>query len=139
MRSTATARPPTPIAATLLTALVGVGMLAATCAGAAAFGGTRMARAGLDGGRSRRAEGAKRRVLADSAQAQLDGLADRVAAEASLVGELPEMLAEAPPKDPWGAAVLYERVDARRALLRSAGPDGKVGTRDDVRRDVVLR
>ena len=49
---------------------------------------------------------------------------------------LPELLVESPPRDAWGNAVIYERIAPDRAMLRSAGPDGRAGTKDDVRREV---
>lgn len=36
-------------------------------------------------------------------------------------------------KDPWGNAYHYRLVDAKNYELTSAGPDGQVGTTDDIR------
>ena len=34
--------------------------------------------------------------------------------------------------DPWGNELRYEKRGKRRPLIRSAGPDGKMGTDDDL-------
>jgi general secretion pathway protein G len=38
------------------------------------------------------------------------------------------------PKDPWGNDYIYERINNREFNIYSAGPDGQVGTEDDVRK-----
>jgi hypothetical protein len=67
------------------------------------------------------------------AEALLDVLALRVRADAV---ELPVVLPEAPPKDPWGNPVRWSRRKPDSGTLTSAGPDGRFGTRDDVTRVV---
>ena len=44
----------------------------------------------------------------------------------------PRALPEAPPQDPWGSALRYERAGPDRAGLRSAGPDRAFDTADDI-------
>ena len=130
-------RPPVPLAATCLTLVLGMGVLVAVCAGGVVLGLSRSARHRVARGRADRAKAAATRALVEDAQAELEALAARVAAGARDSGELPEVLAEAPPKDPWGRPIEYSRSSADRGLLRSAGPDGRLGTKDDVRRDVI--
>jgi hypothetical protein len=131
------ARPPVPLAATCLTMVLGAGMLAAVCCGAGVLGLARSAAPRVARGRDERAKAAATQALVDEAKAQLEVLAARLSAAARDAGELPEALTEAPPKDPWGHPIDYSRTSPDRAVLRSAGPDGRIGTRDDVRRDVV--
>lgn len=72
----------------------------------------------------------------DEARVLLDTLADRLVLDSQ--GALPLALSEAPPKDPWGRAVQYLRRSRTEARLRSAGPDGRWDTADDVERAVKL-
>jgi hypothetical protein len=130
-------RPPVPLAATCLTLLCGAGMLTAVCIGGVVLNLSRAAQPRIASARAERAKASATQALVAQAQAELDALAARVAAGARDAGELPETLAEAPPKDPWGQPVDYSRSSPDRAVLRSAGPDGRLGTKDDVRRDVI--
>jgi len=131
------ARPPVPLAATCLTLLLGMAMLVAICAGGVVLHLSRAATPRIARARAERAKAAATNALVADAQAELDALAARVAAGSRDTGELPEVLAEAPPKDPWGRPIDYSRTSADRGVLRSAGPDGRLGTKDDVRRDVI--
>jgi hypothetical protein len=74
--------------------------------------------------------------LLDAARAQLADLAAVVERARARSREYPPVLPEAPPQDPWGTPVLYERLAPDRAVLRSAGPDRELGTHDDVRLDL---
>jgi hypothetical protein len=125
-----------PFAATCLTTLVALGTLACLCGG----GGLLLLRSSLETkfaeDRARRAERAEEAGLEDETRALLDALAARLAAAAGPRGALPEMLQEAPPRDPWGTPLDYERIASDRARLRSAGPDRRLGTPDDVEREV---
>lgn len=132
-------RPKVPLAVTCLTILVGAGVLAAVCAGGVVLSFAGSAEPRLAESRARRAEAVADSDRAEDAKSQLESLAARLDAASRGPGELPETLDEAPPKDPWGRPLEYTRSAPTRALLRSAGPDGKFGTKDDVRREVVLR
>jgi hypothetical protein len=72
--------------------------------------------------------------LRDEAAGLLADVADRVRPAGG--EDLPPTLPEAPPKDPWGRPIRYERLSAVRARLVSAGPDGQFRTADDVIRFV---
>jgi hypothetical protein len=133
------ARPPVPVGPVLLTIFVGGGVLLATAAGVAALVASHKAAPRVARAKHRRAEASNRRGLLDAATSQLETLAMRICGAATAAGELPETLPQSPPKDPWGRPLEYERNSPERAVLRSAGPDGKFGTRDDVRRDLSLR
>ena len=104
-------------------------VFAVACCGGGAF----LAVGKLD--RSVRVREAK---LADreAADAKRDEAADLLEAIAARLradpGDLPELLPEAPPRDPWGNAVRYARTRPGRAALSSAGPDGRFDTPDDV-------
>jgi hypothetical protein len=125
-----------PLGATCLTLFVGAGLFVCVCAGGVVLGLARDAEPRLAKSRAHRRQQAETVERTGDAKSLLEAIADRLAADARVAGELPDSLGEAAPKDPWGNAVLYERSDADRATLRSAGPDGKPGTRDDVRREV---
>ncbi len=133
------ARPGVPLAVTCLTMLVGAGMLAAICTGGVVLGLAESAAPRVAAARAVRAEAARELGRSADTKSFLDDLAARLDASARGAGEFPETLDEAPPKDPWGRAIEYTRAAPNRALLRSAGPDGKFGSKDDVRRDVVLK
>ena len=130
-------RPPVPLGATCLTLLAGAAMLVAVCIGGVVLNLSRAAQPRIASARADRAQAAATRALVAEAQVALDALAVRVSAAARDAGELPEVLAEAPPKDPWGHPIDYSRTSQDRGVLRSAGPDGRLGTKDDVRRDVI--
>lgn len=129
-------RPDVPLGATCLTLFVGAGLFVCICAGGVVLGVARNAEPRLARARERRRQAAAAAEKTSDAKALLDAMADRLIADALAAGELPESLVESPPRDPWGNPVVYERSTPDRATLRSAGPDGKPGTRDDVRRDV---
>jgi hypothetical protein len=131
------ARPPVPLGATCLTLVLGAGILTALCAGAAVLGLAGAAKPRIQEARAERARAAATQSLVEDAKAALAALAARLSAAARDAGELPEALAEAPPRDPWGRPIEYTRRSPDRGELRSAGPDGKLGTRDDVKCDVV--
>ncbi len=133
------ARPDVPVLATLVAVLVGAAMLAATCLGAAAFGLADKAESRIAASAAGRAQEARTRAQIDDAKAALETLAARIAASARAAGGLPETLDEAPPADPWGRPIEYVRVAPDHGVLRSAGPDRKFGTKDDVRREVDAR
>jgi hypothetical protein len=139
MRAPPRVRPDVPIFATLLTLFLGAGMLSAICAGGVALSFVRGAEPKLARSAARRENRARERAMLDDAKSSLAAVAARLEANARGTGELPEALGEAPPKDPWGRPIDYGRVAPDRATLRSAGPDGKFGTKDDVRREVELR
>lgn len=132
-------RPKVPLAVTCLTVLVGAGVLAAICTGGVVFGLAENAAPRLARARARRAEAVQELDRSADTKSFLDDLAARLDASSRGAGEFPETLDEAPPKDPWGRPIEYTRAAPGRALLRSAGPDGRFGTKDDVRRDVVLK
>jgi hypothetical protein len=138
-RAPSRVRPDVPILATLLTLFVGVGMTAAMVAGGAAVAFARREEPNLARSAARREERAREKERIGDARSSLDAVAARLEAAARDTGELPEALGEAPPKDPWGRPIEYLRAAPDRATLRSAGPDAKFGTRDDVRREVGLR
>jgi len=114
-------------------------MLAATCIGFIAFSVARVYERDIDKSSAARAARAQERARFDDARASLDAVAARIEATSRAAGELPETLGEAPPKDPWGRPVEYARSAPEHATLRSAGPDGKFGTKDDVRRELELK
>ena len=129
-------RPDVPLGATCLTLFIGAGLGVFVCSGGVVLGVAREAQPRLAKARERRRQAAATLERTDDVKSLLDAMADRIAADALVTGELPESLVESPPRDPWGNAVIYERMTPDRATLRSAGPDGKPGTRDDVRREV---
>jgi type II secretion system (T2SS) protein G len=129
-------RPDVPLPATCLTLFVGAGLFVCVCAGGVVLGVARDAEPRLARSRASRREAAEAAARTQDAKSLLAAMADRLGADARASGELPETLGEAPPRDPWGNAVIYDRSAPDRATLRSAGPDGKPGTRDDVRREV---
>jgi hypothetical protein len=138
-RATPRVRPDVPVLASLLVVFVGAGMLASICAGGAALSFAHRSEQGLARSAARREARAQERARLDDAKSSLDAVAARLEASARESSELPESLGEAPPKDPWGRPIEYCRPAPDRAMLRSAGPDGKFGTKDDVRREVELR
>jgi hypothetical protein len=132
-------RPKVPLAVTCLFVVVGAGTLLVLCGGGVLLAVAHHAKPSIEATRARRdAESRERRLVADS-RALLDLVAARLEGTAREQGELPEMLAEAPPPDPWGTPLRYERRSPDRGLLRSAGPDRRFGTRDDVTRAVGAR
>jgi len=131
-------RPPVPLGATCLTLVLGAGVLGAVCGGGIVIGIASHAEPRVAKSTARRADAAAAQRRVADAKALLDGLAASIVSAARGAGELPEVLDEALPDDPWGRPVSYERMSAELAVLRSTGPDGKLGTRDDVRRDVDL-
>ncbi len=125
-------RPPAPAGAVLVvTASFLSTLLAMFVGGGLVVAGHRAEQDIARAGRARAARDANRERIA-SAQGLLDELASRIAAQFRLDGYLPDMLPEAPPPDPWGTPVRYLRVDGDRAELRSAGPDARFRTRDDL-------
>ena len=131
-------RPDVPLGATCLTLFIGAGLAVFVCTGGVVLGVASDAQPRLKRSRERRRQAAATAQRTDDAKSLLEAMSDRLAAEARAAGELPEALVEAPPRDPWGNAVVYERMTTDRAMLRSMGPDGKPGTKDDVRREVRL-
>jgi hypothetical protein len=129
-------RPDVPLGATCLTLFLGAGLTVFVCTGGVVLGVARDAEPRLAKARQRRRQAAATAEMTDDVKSLLDAMADRLAADALAAGELPESLVEASPRDPWGNAVIYERIAPDRAMLRSAGPDGRPGTKDDVRREV---
>jgi hypothetical protein len=128
-----------PVFVTCLLLLFGFTIL--VCAGGAVFMLVWAKRDAprIENGRARRAKATADAESVQDAKSELDALAARISASAAAAREFPELLAEAPPKDPWGEPVEYERSAPDRASLRSAGPDGKFGTKDDIRRELVLK
>lgn len=127
------------LATTLAAVLVVGALFAIAWAGGVALGRTCVSALRAEGLRSRYAEDVRRDEFVERATAQMENLAARIAASARDDGELPETLPEAPPKDPWGCAFEYARPSPERAVLRSAGPDRRFGTKDDLRREFGLR
>jgi len=82
---------------------------------------------------------------AERTRVQMAGLARAVAAYVDSTGDVPrsleivrsqrgvDTLREGQAKDAWGIAIEYSRVDSG-FTLRSAGPDAKIGTLDDLTR-----
>ena len=132
-------RPDVPLTASCLTILVGIAI--ALCVGGAAVAvvASKSAAPRIARGRQRRAALAETEDRAATAKSLLDAIAARISAGARAAGELPEMLDETLPRDPWGRVLEYERTSADHATLASAGPDGKLRTRDDIRREIVLK
>ena len=135
-----TRRPPVPFAAGCLAWLAIVSGVAVTaCAGGfSLIFGAVMAPQVADGvaQRERRAALRESRGEAGSLLALLgDSLEVRRVAE----GEYPPALDEDPPPDPWGTPIRYTRRERSSAQLRSAGPDRKFGTADDVVRALGRR
>jgi len=129
-------RPDVPLGATCLTLFIGAGLAVFVCSGGVVLGVARHAEPRLAEARARRRRAAETAEKTEDVKSLLDAMADRLAADALVFGELPELLVESPPRDAWGNAVIYERIAPDRAMLRSAGPDGRAGTKDDVRREV---
>lgn len=116
--------------------MVGAIVLSALCAGFGVLALLTDVEPKVERAKARRESETKERDRIDDAKALLALLADRLLVVSMRAGELPEMLDEAPPKDPWGHPVRYERRSPDHAELRSAGADGELGTRDDVHHDV---
>jgi len=131
-------RPDVPLGATCLTLFIGAGLFVFVCAGGVVLGLARDAEPRLAKSRAHRRETLAREERTNDAKSLLEAMADRLASDARAAGELPETLGESAPRDPWGNAVVYERDAPDRAFLRSAGPDGRTGTKDDVRREIRL-
>jgi hypothetical protein len=131
-------RPPVPLGATCLVWLIGAAMLAVLCSGGVALGVAHSVAPTIAAARVRRAEAERERERGDDVRSLFEVVAARLLATARATGELPDTLDESPPKDPWHHAIRYERSGPERAVLRSAGPDGQFGTRDDLERVIEL-
>ena len=133
------ARPPVPVFAVLVTVAAGLALLGSTFVGAAALSVARKFDGKIPESARRRQARALDRKRLDDAKASLDAVAARVEATSRGAAELPETLGVTPPNDPWGRPIDYLRVTPDRAVIRSPGPDGRLGTKDDVRREVELK
>ncbi len=122
-----------------------VGLAAAGCAlfvccvGGMAAVALASARAGLSDARARRDELLRVHAEDEEVEFVLDSVAERLLATHYASREFPRVLPEAPPLDPWGTPLRYERGAAALAWLRSAGRDREFDTADDVVRRLEPR
>ncbi len=72
----------------------------------------------------------------DAADELLREVALHVHSRRAEEGAFPHRPGTALPDDPWGTPLEYERLDPHRARVRSAGPDRRFGTDDDIEHEL---